>query len=248
MPSSPLKHWRLTANEILSPIERVKDRIRESISTIRARWPEWEKSGDDARWAWFTGAKKILQTYQLSSVCIRDHLTQVAWWKEHSFEVDEVQIPDHLKEFSVLQLNGLSNGIFTITEESLRLIVSRIDPSACSGRRGKFKSIYDFLLARLVLEKHAPLFDLHRLIRNTIHTNGVFRPRNERDVTVVFDGERFHFRNGRKLTFVNIRLLLRIVEHYNVAIMEIVSSEEVSRLASVARFAEVADNGLGDAT
>ncbi len=247
MANPPIEPWHTNANSILSPIERVKDGIRDSISTIRAKWPEWERN-NDGRWAWFTGAKKILQSYQLSSVCIRDHLSHAEWWKSRSFEMTESEIPEHLKEFSVLQLYGLSNGLFTITEESLRLIVSALDPNACNEGRSDFKNIYEFLLSRVGLEKHRALFDLHRLIRNTNHTNGVFRPRNGQDVTVVFDGDEYHFRNGYKLTFVNIGLVLKIVTSYNLAMLDVVSSSEVADLTKVFRFIEDGDGAIGEAT
>lgn len=235
MNHTTIEMWRAFGNAILSPVERVKDQIRSSIEKIREKWPEWEH-GNDARWAWFTGAKKLLQTYQLGCVFIRDHLADAQWWKQRALDYDETQIPDHMKEFNVFQTYGLSNGLFTITEESLRLIVRALDQNAGNQARDDFKNIYEYLLSCLSLNIHKDLFDLHRLIRNTIHTNGVFRPRNGQDQEIVFEGELFRFRDSQKIDFVNIELLLRMTSHYNAALMNIVSSGPVSELRRIERF------------
>lgn len=229
------KQWNIYGNTMLSPIERVKDEIRGSIQLVREVGPTWEET-NDARWSWFTGAKKLLQTTQLGGIYIRDSLSDEAWWRKRVQEFSPDEISEYIKEFVVFQTYGLSNALFTVTEESMRLILRSIDPEACNKARGNFKSIYDLLLKRIGGEHHTDLFDFHRLIRNTIHTNGVFRPYNGKGRAIVFDGEEFHFRDGQKVDFVNLALVLRITTRLNKAMYQIVTSEPIVTIETIDRF------------
>ena len=51
-----------------------------------------------------------------------------------------------------------------------------------------------------------PLFDLIRLIRNTIHTNGIYRPHKSVDKTIVYGGRSFFFEVGKQLTWMGDEL------------------------------------------
>jgi len=74
-----LSEWKNYANSLLSPAERIKDELREAIATIQNEHPQWVDS-NDARWSWFTGAKKIIQTSQICYLNVRDQLSDLSWW------------------------------------------------------------------------------------------------------------------------------------------------------------------------
>ena len=73
-----ITEYKSFANSILSPAERVKDELRETIKYYQNNYPDRVKN-NDARWAWFTGTKKVLQTTQLSYIYIRDQLSEANW-------------------------------------------------------------------------------------------------------------------------------------------------------------------------
>jgi hypothetical protein len=76
--------------------------------------------------------------------------------------------------------------MFSSIESSLRLFLRALDPTACNGGMKEFNSIYDCLFNSKLATAPADgieLLNLLRLVRNTIHNNGVyFNPRGT-DVT-----------------------------------------------------------------
>jgi len=73
---------------------------------------------------------------------------------------------------------------FSVIESSLRIFVKKLDPTACSNGTAEVQSIYNWLLKKLDLQKYETLLELFRLIRNCMHNNGVFTPKNGQGVTI----------------------------------------------------------------
>jgi hypothetical protein len=66
-------------------------------------------------------------------------------------------------------------------ESSMRLITKEINPVRYEGMQNNFESIYSSLFKTLIKNKtrkkrYLKLMDTLRLIRNTIHNNGVYSP------------------------------------------------------------------------
>ncbi len=229
-----IAEYKSFSNSIISPTERAKDNLRKSINFYQNNYPDRIKE-NDARWAWFTGAKKVLQTAQLSYIYIRDQLSDPNWWKSKALGFKEEEIAAHIKEYDVFIRVGVSNTIFTITEETLRSIVITIDCKACKRGRGSFKSIYDYLFKHIGDSKYDTLFDFHRLIRNTIHTNGIYLPENNKDVALNLFGTTFKFTVGEKVAFLTMGNLLSLISAYNTALFEIFENAKIQSIDYVKR-------------
>lgn len=227
--------WKGYANSRLSPAERIKDEIKPNIELLKTKYPSWAKN-NDARWAWFTGSKKILQTYQLGCLFIRDQLTEKEWWQEKVHEYNENEICSSIKEYNVFLNYGFSNTLFTITEELFRLLVRSIDENACKKGACNFKNICEYLLKYIEKQQYTQLFYFHSLIRNTIHTNAVYYPKNQLNESVEFLGKTYNFEVGEKLHFVKFELLCSLTSEYNKAIIDIVTSSSISVIPYVERF------------
>ncbi len=230
-----IQEWNGFANATLSRAETAKDVIRPIVDYLKANHPNWEKQ-NDARWGWFTGAKKIIQTSQLSYLFMRDCLTDEEWWKSKGMVYKPEDVPSIVYEYDVSIRWVFLNSLFTITEEGVRRIVWTIDPAACNGAKGEFNSVYVWLLSRLNLKTYEDLFDFYRLIRNTIHNNGVFQPTNGKARNIVFRGvTSYSFVPGKKLDFVKYYLLLEMAADLAEAMKAIILSPEVLNLGYVER-------------
>ena len=192
---------------------------------------------NDARVSWLTGLKKILQNTQLSYLFIRDALSRPTWWQARVSEFEETEIATHIKEYEVGVRIMLIQLVQAVLEESMRRIIDQVDPVACKGRAGRasFYSVYSDLLSRTSLERQQPVFNLLRLSRNTLHTNGVFRPVDGKDARVAFRGQTFEFRVGQRVGFLSLGLLLPLTEDVAVATYEIVTRPPVVGLRVVSR-------------
>ena len=181
MPVQSAMWWKQYANNSLSPIERTKDELRISIDSLRKNHPEWERN-NDARWAWVTGIKKVLQNTQVSLVFIKLHMTEPIWWQKTGVQnFNPSEIPEHIKEFEVGARIVLIQLTFSVLEDTLRSITGALYPTDQHRATQNFHNVYQHLLARTSLAVHEPLFDCYSVIRNMIHTNGTFYPQSDGD-------------------------------------------------------------------
>jgi hypothetical protein len=228
-----LPEWKNYAESLLSPAERVKDLLRLVIEEYNREYPSWAQN-NDARRSWFTGAKLVISTSQLGYVYIRDQLTDVTWWKTKTIESNMME--EHVREFEIFLRYGFSNMLFTVTEETLRSVVRSIDSTACNGGTANFESIYGYLLKFTQKQQYVDLFNFHRLMRNTIHTNGVFRPSNNQDKSVLFLGKQYDFVCGEKINFQSYELLLNLILQYKSALVDIFAVNNINSIPHVERF------------
>jgi len=147
----------------------------------------------------------------------------------------EEEIVAHIKEYDVFIRLGVSNTICIITEEALRSTVIAIDCKACESGRGSFKCIYEYLFKHIGDSKYRTLFDFHRLIRNTIHTNGIYLPENNKDVDLNLFGMMFKFTVGKKVDFLTMKILLSLISEYNTAFFEIFENEKIKSIDYIKR-------------
>jgi hypothetical protein len=229
-----IAEYKSYANSIISPTERVKDEIRKIIKYYQNNYPD-RITKNDARWAWFTGTKKVLQTTQLSYIYIRDQLSEPNWWRSKTLEFKEEEINAHIQEYEVFIRIGVSNVIFIITEETLRSTVIAIDCKACKRGKGSFNTIYEYLFQYIGDSKYRTLFDFHRLIRNTMHTNGTYLPQNNKDVELNLFGKAFKFTVGKKVNYLSIGTLLSLISRYKDAIFEIFENKNIKSIDYVKR-------------
>ena len=91
---------------------------------------------------------------------------------------------------------------------------------------------------RLDKTQYKDIFTFHRLIRNTIHTNGVYSPQNRQNQTIEYRGRQYQFEDGKVIRFFDYDLLLGLVADYNTAIYEIVMHNEIKSVDQIPRLHE----------
>jgi hypothetical protein len=123
--------------------------------------------------------------------------------------------PNETHELGMFYKLGFIHFVFSATESSLRQMLRACNPSACSNGTADFKSIYECLIrTELVLEPvkdWIDLLDLFRLIRNTIHNNGVYLQKSGADTEVTYQGKLYQFKHGRKIDIVWWDLCLAVL-------------------------------------
>jgi hypothetical protein len=131
----------------------------------------------------------------------------------------------YANEFANLTKVGFVHALFSSIESSLRLFLRAMDPVACNGGMAEFKSIYDCLFSSKLATAPTDatqLLDLLRLVRNTIHNNGVyFNPRGG-NVTLSWQGQTFELRQGAPVNFVTWEFLLQVSDSLRMLLRQVV--------------------------
>jgi hypothetical protein len=163
------------------------------------------------------------------------YLLHKEWWES----ISRTPIPDsdkqaYANEFANFTKVGFVHALFSSIESYLRLFLRAIDPVACNAGMAEFKSVYDCLFKTKLAAAPADcteLIDLLRLVRNTIHNNGVYFSPRGGTVNLNWQGNTFEFRQGVAVDFVTWEFLIRVSDSLRTLLREIVEDANLRSLA-----------------
>jgi hypothetical protein len=117
--------------------------------------------------------------------------------------------------------------IASITEQTLTSIAFSGHGSFRLTSFTGLENVYSYVLSKTSLsKKFRELFDILRLIRNTIHSNGVFFPQRGGNIDKEYSGKKYVFEVGKSVRYENDMMVL-MFEWISAAMWEIVTSPKV---------------------
>jgi len=200
-------------HKLIKQLELVRDRAVEDKNAIIQLYSSVDPK-HDARITAFSKLINILNSVQLALTFISKHLLHKEWWDSIANEpISDADKQIYANEFANLIKVAFVHGAFSAVESSLRLFLRALDPIACNGGMAEFKSIYDCLFkSKLATEpiEGSQLLDLLRLVRNTIHNNGVYFSSRGSDARLIWNGQTYEFYHGKPVDFVTWEFLINI--------------------------------------
>jgi hypothetical protein len=149
--------------------------------TLINSYPKLNKALD-SRMTFFNIAISQIDTAILSLMVSDTNLWNDGWWTKTApvYELNPPpvsSIPAMVLSYERFVVLYYFVGIFSIFESSVRMIAYKVDPKY--RYFNSFDSIFKAFAKQISIRnrlKYYELFDIMRMIRNSIHNNGVFRP------------------------------------------------------------------------
>jgi len=167
----------------------------------------------------------------LSLMFLYKDLLNKAWWGVNiTPKTSDTDIQSLAYSFSSYSRMAFIQSTFSSVESSFRLLLRAIDPSACNGGTSSFKSIYECLLKSKLShypDESVDLLDLLRLIRNTVHNNGVYFHRAGQDNVVIWQGNTYTFKHENPIDFVNWDFCVTVADNVRKLIQEVVKDSNI---------------------
>jgi hypothetical protein len=230
MPAGPDDVHRL-----IQQLQPVRDRFAEDKEAVTAIYSSVSPA-HDARITAYSKAINVLNSVQLAFTFISKHLLNGQWWEVvASNHIQDADKQIYANEFANFTKIAFVQGMFLAIESSLRLFLRSIDTSACNGGTAEFKSIYECLFNSKLTEAPSngiELLDLLRLVRNTIHNNGVYFHPSGNDVSVTWDGDTFEFKQGTPVDFVTWEFMMRICEALRLLLLKVVEDSNLKMIST----------------
>lgn len=163
----------------------------------------------DARVAVFANLAAVLRTVKLANIFKVEYMDDMDWYlniyigkynqqtsmiSPNGIGITGVPKDIYKKDLDQVMLLTLVHCSFSAIESCLRTFVKTLDPTSCDNGAAEFQSIYDHLLKILSMNQYKSLLDIFRLVRNTIHNNGVYIHKTKHSDSVTY--------NKRSYTFV----------------------------------------------
>jgi hypothetical protein len=221
-------------HRLIEQLQPVRDRFHDDKVAVIAIYGSVNPK-HDARITAYSKAINVLNSVQLAFTFISKHLLNGLWWQD----VARSPIPDsdkqiYANEFANFAKIAFVQGIFLAIESSFRLFLRALDPAACNNGMEEFKSIYECLFKsklKAIPSDGIALLDLLRIVRNTIHNNGVYFHRSGNDASITWNGETFVVKQGVPVDFVTWGFLIRISEALRQLLFEVVEDENLKGIS-----------------
>ncbi|MBK7350627.1 MAG: hypothetical protein IPI92_12245 [Gemmatimonadetes bacterium] len=200
----------VTFKELVLVVRAAEADVAARVHKQALERPHW-LSSLDARATSLQSQWNVLRYAELSLCVIDKHLSASTWWT--SLRGEQLQMRQVEFEYTAYS-QGSKFGAFHLAtaafENSVRSLLRHLDPTAANNSRAEFKGVYECLLrTHLHLpERDLTLCDLMRLVRNTIHNEGVHRPPNTLPATISYDGVTYEFTDSTPLEFVTWQFVL----------------------------------------
>lgn len=235
-----LLDWRRLARAAIADLHAAQKDVRTTRLDIDSDYPTWRIPRDrwpkdflkhDARRECFVTIGVVLRDVRLNAFFMRDQLTTQKWWQKKGVKgTTATDWAGVVHEYAVMTTLMGVLGLAIAVEETCRAIARPQNSPFYSLRNKDFYNIYKPMLEQLGLRRHKKLFDVVRLIRNTIHTNGVYANKNWPRVRRKVDARVFRFRHGQSLSWVDVALVGWLAEKLASALNDIVRSPRVANI------------------
>lgn len=130
---------------------------------------------------------------------------------------DKTSIDAFMLQNEIFLKLGFTSSLFFILEGVLKVYLQHIDIESYKRTKG-IKNICEDLLEKLNYKDsvfHSNVFNFLRLIRNTLHSNGIHIPTNKSDKKIspiIYKGKSYIFEENKRIDFVTWDLLLDLTE------------------------------------
>lgn len=217
----------------IESIQKIRDNLVDNKDKIIAQFSDWD-TAKDARITVFSKLINVCNSTQLSFTFMSFHLTKLDWWKQiakSEIPVNDAQI--YANEYDMFTKIGFIQFSFSSIESAFRLFVKSLDSSACNNGTAEFKSIYSWLLKRTDLQSHENLLDLLRLVRNTIHNNGVYFHKSGLNESVTYKGNDYNFNIGSPVDFMTWDFIFDLIGDVETLVIKVVKSDIINEIDQI---------------
>ncbi len=201
----------------LRETERVLIIIKKYHDEAKERFPE-----KDIRISFFGLTGNVLHSLLLFLVATIQTIADPEWWKK-SYGRAELTDQDMaaIRNIESLSKHSFFVFFFSRIETIFRKTTNLVSPGFDTTGHKSFKLIYDKYLKVLGLNNYIELFDICRLVRNSIHTNGVYIG-NDRSIN--WKGKSYNFVHRSAIDFMSADEIFYLYEELVESINDIVNS------------------------
>jgi hypothetical protein len=222
--------------KIRPKIEADYDRFFERLSAID------QDASKDVRLTAFAHLGGLVDSTKLAFTFMNKHLLPLdnPWWVETykpPFQpFDSYQRSVNINRFNnAFMKSGFLIKLFSEIESTFRILLRRLDPSACNAGTESFYSVHEALKSQLTSfpSDSDDLIKVLRLSRNTVHNNGVYFDKNGNDDQVMHKGTTYFFRNGKPIDFVNWEWLIERLEDVRELFESVISDPNIIEITDL---------------
>lgn len=191
---------------------------------IKKDFPNW---GDiDSRITVYGRNSNLIENVLFSMIFKNEQLRDKNWYKKIPYIVtpNSTQLNTICNNYELNLRVWLVTGYLASVETFLRLLMKKINPKLAEK---ELYLICEYTLKRYNLKLYQLNFDFYRIIRNSLHNNGIITDKFAKPI--MFDGIIYQIEKGKPIK-VNWLMLCKLTSELDICLDKIIRSDEVSKL------------------
>ena len=204
----------------------ISEKLAISYSQIRKDFPTWQDQ--DVRITTYSKCANVIESILFSWNFKNEQLSDPQWYDRipyiHTPTPTQIKTTQAVYD-SLLMISFVHWYIGTL-EHFFRVLLKQINPES---RLVNFYDICKYVLEYFELkEEYEKQFDIFRLLRNSMHNNGVITDRHAHPIE--YDGVTYDFQLGRQIKNANWFMLNKVASELHDCLNKICRNEEISQI------------------
>ena len=194
-----------------------------------------ELDNNDARLTYFRKISQICDTSTLSFSFYTDYLLTGKYWKD--------RFPNHI--ISNNNMKKLCSGYdqyirtsfmtenFSAFESSVRVIAESYNCKKYLEFQHSINRLVSWFLDEMQLSSFYPVIRVFAHIRNSMHSNGLFNPLNQKDEEITYQNKTFSFKVGEQIEYGGWTDLFSMTKIATTTIKQIIEHPKIKEIKHI---------------
>lgn len=131
---------------------------------------------------------------------------------------------------------GFVASIYSVVESSFRIYFHHLDPESYERKKGNTAKLFEIMFLEKLDRKYNTGFQRVRLlghIRNSLHNNGVFSPRDMKQRSIEYKGVTYTFTPGEMIDFAAWELILDLTDDMRSLLFQVATDKNIKETTTV---------------
>jgi hypothetical protein len=230
------------AERFIGQLDRERAAFLELHQRVAAAHPEWLRE-HDARTNLLAKPVNIILIAVVNMRLTQRFLPYVDFWRSHispAYDSPSAIDQPYFEQntfyrfgFFIFLLSNIEHGFRAIQPR----VVKGVDSHSQQPFEQVYKSLFDAVLPAAKATELTTLYDLLRTMRNTVHNNGVYSPRSQKDATYDVAGRVYEFRLNRRVEYFGWEFFIAWLDPIRRSLAEVVDAPAVTAITSISDIA-----------
>ena len=221
-----------TMSRLIQKLISLRNHFDKTMTEIEKQHPDWNEK--DTRLSVYGRTINVINSVLFSVMFKEEELVNPTWFKK--VFSDELTLKEHgyyLANYtSFLRLSYVTI-LFSAFEVFFRDILRVVYPNY--SKNDKIGTIIQFILNDNDLSKYCHVFDILRILRNSLHNGGIYNERKGK--TIFYTGKQYVFKKNQIIS-VNWELLIEIIFDVESCLAQLICSEKISSKSEIRDFTD----------
>ncbi len=172
----------------------------------------------DSRLSFYYKMQTLYNMFRMSYTFYEKYLLTKKFWKDNypDFILSNKNMKKLYEEYDMFIRSNFITEVYSAFESSLRVIIQNIEPDYYEKNITRFSKMAKKILTDLKLPEENQLIIHFSILRNSMHSNGIFNPPDAENKIIEYKGKKFIYKVGKPVQYAGWTDLLSISKliHY----------------------------------